>query len=181
MASALFTKAIVERAINLIRAGVTEDFIKQGKDRVVAYVVVLNPTLPFQFQYLRSGPSETRVDARLPILWEGAIGEQDRSKWPRKYDQFARAKALVSWRTGLPSHVVQRDYPHMYEGGDFKYGGSTIVNGIIVATSGLDWNHDLAVSGMVASACHALTIGAFEKEFAGPDFYIRGEEQPKTA
>lgn len=168
MSSALLTKQIAQQAITIVAAGIIEEFIKKGNGRMAAAIIVLDPTIPF-----RPLSALEALDGRhyLPVVHEEIIGEQDPAKWPagRDYAAFARAKALVSWRTGLPTHLVQRDSPHLFQSGDFKYGGSAIVKGIIVATSGLEWYHDLAVSEAVAGMCHALTIGAAEPVLAGKD------------
>lgn len=173
MSSAFLTKGIVEKAMHVITPGVQEQYIEQVKGRMVAWIVVVDPTIQY---------AEERD---MPILWEGYIGEGIRSRWPenRDYQRFARAKAALSWRTGFPSHVVIRDHPELLQKGDFKFGGSVVHNGIVVGTSGLDWQHDLAVSGMIAVNCHALCIRAGEEALTKKALFIgdpEPEEQPKS-
>ncbi|MDR3558038.1 MAG: hypothetical protein P4L61_00750 [Candidatus Pacebacteria bacterium] len=88
MVSALLTPNIVENAINIIRNGVVERFIKADKGRMAVCIVVVDPTVPYRY--------EDRD--RLPVLYEEILGEQDKSKWPRgrDYSWFARKKALLS-------------------------------------------------------------------------------------
>ena len=158
MASAFLTKEIVEQAVNMIRPGVLGLINREGK--LVLYVVVLDPAA-------KSGQAPGKA-----VLWEAAIGEQNRKRWPRNYAQFALAKAELTLRTGLPAHLILRDAPHHYQKGDFKFGGSDIRNGIIVAASGLDWYHDYMVSGAVAAMCHGLVLAAAEKEYALDTHFI---------
>jgi len=157
MSSAFLTKAVVEQAVGIIKPGV-EALIKSEK-KVVLYVVVLDPT------------ATTKT-----VLWESAIGDPDRKKWPRDYAHFAHSKAGLTFRTGLPAHLILRNAPHLYQAGDFKYGGSDIRNGIIVAASGLDWHLDFMISGAIAAICHGLVIGLSEKEYARNSHFIGGPE-----
>ena len=164
--SALLTTALVEQALSILRPSI-EGIIKIDPVRMVACSVVLNPIVPCL----------VGQGAVPPVLWQGFVGEENRNKWPNPYNEFALAKAQLSWRTGLPSHLVQRDRPFLFEGGDFKFGGSIVFNGIVVATSGLAWHHDLWISGMIASACYALSIGAFEAELARKPYFV-GQSEP---
>ena len=156
MASAFLTKEVVERALGMIKPGI-EALIKSEK-KVVLYLVVLDP-------------AESKAGAKT-VLWEGAIGDSDRKKWPRDYCHFAHSKAELTLRTGLPAHLVLRNAPHLYREGDFKFGGSDIRNGIIVAASGLDWYLDLMISGAIAAMCHGFVIGLSEKEYAKDTHFI---------
>ena len=108
------------------------------------------------------GPMASAEKGKPVVLWEGAIGEPNKKKWQRDYAQFAHAKAAVTFRTGMPAHKVLRDFPHLYKKGDFKFGGSEIRNGIIVAASGLDWHFDFMVSGAIAAMCHGLCLRVAE-------------------
>src|SRR3989344_5802107 len=161
MSSALLTKEIIAEAVEILRPGLEAFIIDQ--QRVVACIVVLDPTI-----YPPAEPVQ---------IWNGSVGEQDRTKWPRPYDFYASKKAALTFRTRFPSHIVVFDKPHLLVEGDFKYGGSTIRDDLIVATSGLDWKHDLAVSEAVASLCRALCLKESETEFKREPFFI-GEKNP---
>jgi hypothetical protein len=154
MASAFLTKEVVERAVGMIKPGI-EALIKSEK-KAVLYAVVLDPT---------AAPAKA-------VLWEAAIGEPDRKKWQRDYCHFAHCKAELTLRTGLPAHLVLRNAPHLYQKDDFKFGGSEIRNGLIVAASGLDWHLDLAISGAIAAICHGFLLGLSEKEYAKDTHFI---------
>ncbi len=160
--SALLTPELVGQVAEILRPSI-EAIIKIDPKRKAAYVVVLDPA--------------SHITA---TLWEGVFGEKDKTKWPNPYDKFANAKAAISRETGLSGHIVQRDRPFLYKRGDFKFGGSIVFNGIIVATSGLAWHHDLMISGMVASSLYALSIGAGEVEHARKPYFI-GAPDPAPA
>lgn len=159
MPSALLTAAIVEQAIDILYAGVAD--LIHIRERVVARIVVLDPTTPQEC-------------VSLPVLWEGGIGEEDSTKWPKPYSEYALRKAELTWKTKLPSHLVQRNNPYLFENDDFKYGGSEYREGIIVATSGLAWHDDYLVSASLAAMLHAMTIGAFEEELKKESYFIGG-------
>lgn len=159
MSSAFLTKAVVEEVLGLMKPCI-EALIKREK-KIVLYMVVLDPAA--------SGKT---------VLWEGAFGDPDRKKWPRDYAQFAHAKAELSLRTGLPAHLVLRSAPYLYREGDFKFGGSEVRNGLIIAASGLDWHHDFMICGAVASMCHGLVLRYSETEYAKDTHFI-GETPEK--
>jgi hypothetical protein len=154
MASAFLTKELVEQAVGFLKPGI-EALIRQEK-KVVIYIVVLDPAAAPQKQ----------------VLWEAAIGNPDKKSWPRDYAHFAHAKAELTLRTGLPAHLVLRSAPHLYREGDFKFGGSDTRHGIIVAASGLDWQHDLMVCGAVISMCYGLVLRSSEAEYAKDTHFI---------
>ncbi|MDP3962330.1 MAG: hypothetical protein Q8Q03_00465 [bacterium] len=156
--SALLTEEMVEAAVAILRPGI-ESLIK-STNRMVVWTVVLDPGV-------------TRFDATRPsVLWSGGIGELDQSKWPRKYDLLAGDKVGLTWRTDLPSHLVQRDAPYLFRKGDFKYGGSEYRNGLIVGSSGLEWHHDYLVSASLAAMLQAMTIGVSDKIYPKDNIYI---------
>jgi len=156
--SALLTKEIVEEAITILRPSI-EEFMRKHKYVALA-IVVLDPL------------ADPKADEF--IVWEGVIGEQDKSKWPDndRFDYNAREKALISFRTGLPSHAVQRLYPHLYKESDFKYGGSSVFEKIITGSSGFDQNHDLMWSNAVSAVCHGLCMYACDQQLMGENKYI---------
>lgn len=88
------------------------------------------------------------------ILYEHSIG--NRANWDADYQAFARAKALLHWRTGMDTHTVQTAYPHLLQHGDTHLWGTANVDGILVATSGANLWWDEAFSGIVACCLKAL-------------------------
>lgn len=74
-----------------------------------------------------------------------------------KYLSIATQKAELSLRTGLPSSVVQHQYPYLYQEGDTKWGGSTVLpGGVVVAFSGVQAVYDEMFAEMMASAIKGL-------------------------
>lgn len=104
-------------------------------------------------------------------LFVASIGDPSLST---KYLAFAQAKAYTSWRTGLPSRLVQQDSPHLLAPGMTKWGGSTVRAGLVVAFSGVESIYDEMFSEMMASAVVALCRGEVSLAGglmdAGPDF-----------
>jgi hypothetical protein len=155
--SALITPSLVLQAVELTTPTI-ESIIKLDPKRNVIYMVVPDPVVAAAREY--------------EPLWSGAIGEQNRDQWANPYDEFATEKVKLTIRTGLPSHLVQHDFAHIYIAGDFKYGGSENRKGIIVGASGLAWHHDYTVSAIVAATIDGLVKGAFEAEYARKPYLI---------
>ena len=90
----------------------------------------------------------------------------------------ARSKAEVVWRTGYDSLYVQQFMPHLLMKGDTKWGGGIVLNGIIVAVSGLEEYYDIFVARSIAAACHALIARDMREIMASPVFTFMGVENP---
>lgn len=74
-----------------------------------------------------------------------------------KFTKVALSKAFISWKTGLPSSVVQQQHPYLYGVGDTFWGGSTVTaGGLIVSFSGVQQVHDEAISEMMASLIRSI-------------------------
>ncbi len=80
------------------------------------------------------------------ILHEHSI---NRERWDADYQRFARAKALVSWRTGMDAHAVQALEPYRLAPGDTLLWGAVWRAGIAVAVSGMQPWYDEAIAGIV--------------------------------
>ena len=130
-----FLEGYAQNAARLVEPLVME-LIAYGSRRAV-HIVILDP----RKQYAPG------VD--LPVLFEGTIGEQDSKVWERPFDEIARAKARVCWRTGMSSRTVGECAPYLYEPGDTKFPGGVVCDKLIVAVSGLEWQFDEAVAHSV--------------------------------
>jgi hypothetical protein len=95
------------------------------------------------------------------ILYEYSVG--DRSKWDADYAGFARAKAEVSWRSGLDSHVVQTLQPHRLNAGATLLWGSVCLDGIVVGVSGANAWYDEAFAGSIALLIRAEAKARWEQ------------------
>jgi hypothetical protein len=106
------------------------------------------------------------------ILYEHAVG--DPAGWDADYGAFARAKAELSWRTGLDSHVAQQLKPHLLAHGDSLLPGGIVFEGIVVAVSGADPWYDEAFAGAIALLVRALARKQLAR-FAGKAHLEREE------
>lgn len=149
MPSSLLTPERVEKAMKMIRGTFVGLMDSRQVKRRALHIVVLDPTALFS-----SGLTFEAV-----ILLEHSFFKE---QWEEPFNEFARAKAKLSWRTGLDSHAVQQRCPHLYGSGDIKYGGSVVRDGLIVAASGVEWYFDQMFAEWVASACKAQCIKAME-------------------
>ena len=127
------------------------------------HVVVLDPCVPFA------------EGADLPILFEHSIGE--RSDWKRwnglTFDDFARGKAAMSWRTGKSSREVVLTMPQLLVPGDTALWGSAVIDGVICGISGVQPYFDemfarMTCAAMIGEASHYAA--EFAKNPDSPDF-----------
>lgn len=103
------------------------------------------------------------------ILCTVAIG--CRENWDGDYKEIAEGKSLISWRTGLPTQIVQERCPHLLVNEDVKWYGNAVLDGIIVSASGVEPWFDQMVSEMIASVCRALCIDQKKKEIDSDKSY----------
>ncbi|HZV99188.1 MAG TPA: hypothetical protein VFF74_09390 [Methylophilaceae bacterium] len=103
---------------------------------------------------MRPGVTPAHGNFSDSILYEHAVG--DRAKWDADYGVFARAKAELSWRSGLDSHRVQQDRPYMLAEGDSLLWGGVVIHDIVVAVSGADPWFDEAFAGSIIMFLRAL-------------------------
>ena len=106
------------------------------------HIVCLRPNTPYSEK------------AGLPILFDHSIGDpEDWQQWEGKsYKDFAQAKARISWRTGMSSREVVMCQPHLLVKSDTILWGSSILNGVIVAVSGVQPYFDEMFATMTAAA-----------------------------
>ena len=127
------------------------------------HIVVLKPGVPYE------------ENADLPILFEYSIG--DKAEWERwdglTFDDYARGKAHLTWRTGLPSREVVLTKPHLLRPGDCRLWGSSIHNGVITGTSGVQPFFDEMFSTMTSAAMigeASYYADQMDQEPDAPDF-----------
>jgi hypothetical protein len=149
-------RTAAEKAVRLSLPMIEEAMkLKEVGESGFLYIVVMDP--------LRTPANSSFEEA---ILYEHAIG--DREKWDADYASFARAKALVAWRTGMDSHKVQELQPHLLAAKDTVLWGSVVVDGIVVGVSGANAWYDEAFAGTVAMCLRALAkAGVVEARKAG--------------
>lgn len=103
---------------------------------------------------MRPGVTPAQASFSEAILYEHAVG--DPAEWDADYGVFARAKAELSWRAGMDSHMVQQCKPHMLAEGDSLLWGGVVVHDIVTAVSGADPWYDEAFAGSIALCLRAL-------------------------
>ena len=122
------------------------------------YLVFLNPCVPYT------------EGTELPIMFEWY--SSDPANWPdwdgKKFDDFAKAKAMISWQTGKSSKEVSYMFPHLLLPGHTSLWGSDVSNDLISAASGVRPNFDEMFSrmnnaAMLAEATH------YAQEFAAQE------------
>jgi len=160
--SAILNRDMAVNAVRIVgmafRGMKHENFLNRNE----LHVVVLDPS-----KYFGSCQFEQAV------LYEESFGEP-REEWERPFDEFARAKAMLSWRTGMDTHLVQQRFPHLYNEGDITFGGGVYRDGIVVGVSGVQWFFDQMFAELTVSACKALSIQRMIDVQASASPYIKG-------
>lgn len=167
MPSYFLTEEDAKKAIDMVRPAILAA-MKSGQfeDQYHLHIVVMNPAVR---------PADVN-DPDEAILCETTFG--DRNDWDANYAEIARTKAFESWKTGLSTHVITELRPYLLGIDDTYYWGSVVLEGVVVAASGLKPWYDEFVSYMVAAALRAIAIDNFQKALkSGNDFL--GEEQDK--
>jgi hypothetical protein len=107
------------------------------------HVVIMDPALT---------PADASFDEA--ILYEFSL--PDPREWDADYGGFARAKARLSWLTGMSSQLVQTSQPHRLRSGNTTLWGSVVHEGIVVGVSGANPWFDEAFAGCVAHCLKAI-------------------------
>lgn len=135
----LFVSApIAKQAFELVKP-VIREMMDQGKvKRRDFHIVIAAP----------------RTAPRFFILHEESIGEK--AKWEAPFDEIARSKAEISWRTGKSSSYIQHCAPHLLTLDDTIYWGSDVLDELVTAGSGVEPYYDELFSGMTNLAIRAM-------------------------
>lgn len=153
------TEQICATAFDMVGPTIEWSANEEILSRYAGHVVVLNPSIPYEPKYRSVINSDGEINEKFfdLALWENSFGGDDLKQM---YITIARAKAFTSFMTGLPSHLVQQQFPSLYIPGMTKWGGSAIAGvgpmRLIVAFSGVQWNFDQMISEMMISAIQAL-------------------------
>ena len=114
----------------------------------VLHLVVLDATPP--------GASATPR-----TLCEHSIG--DRARWDVDYADYARRKALLSWRHRMDSRRLQLLEPHRLRADDCTLWGGVWLDGLVVAASGAFPIWDECFSLMAAAQLRAVAWEAADR------------------
>lgn len=149
--SHLLTPDVAERAVAMVLPGVLALMVDGTFRQKDLHIVVARPGV--------SPPLEQAQWDTRGILYEHSIGDTD--AWTKPYAQIARSKCYLSWKHGLPTHVIQTRMPWLLEPGDTVFYGSAVSDGLVVAASGVQAWFDQMVSEWVLAAIRAQCIGAY--------------------
>ncbi|MCK9512327.1 MAG: hypothetical protein M0R28_13995 [Pigmentiphaga sp.] len=128
---------LAARAVRLAQPAIDSAMAShEAGDSGFLHVVVMDP---------RAAPGTNFESA---ILYEQSFG--DRSRWDADYAAYARAKARMSWRTGLPGHRICETSPHLLLPDEQPLWGSAVVDGMTVGVSGAFPWFDEAFAGIIA-------------------------------
>lgn len=96
----------------------------------------------------------------------------DKEEWEHPYEEIARSKAQIAFRTKANTNVVKRWKPWMFQEGDTPYGGGVYHDGIVVGVSGVEEWGDLNFASWIAEAIKEACIEKMQKEVlpSGVDF-----------
>lgn len=155
--SFLLSADLANKAIDMVMPSILAMMESKQFKRPELHIVVMNPG---KHPWNTDDPSNA-------ILVERTIGNPD--GWEKPYGQIARAKAITSWRTGLPTRDVVQTMPYLLtaneDWSDSVYPGSAVLFGIAVGASGVQSWYDEFVSYMVAAACRALCIELMQTKY----------------
>lgn len=143
----LFTEELAREAVGLVVSAIANAGIVFAK-RSDGHLVILDP--------------HVSRDVEPRILYEMSFGNPKR--WEHPYDEIARAKARLSFRTGQNTRIVATEEPWLFREGDTKYVGSVVSgpsNLLVVAFSGAEDYVDEMYSHWVAAAIQAVCRRAY--------------------
>jgi hypothetical protein len=137
-------RSAAQRAVDMVMPMIEAAMKDPGVgDGGFLHIVVMNPV---------AVPGDTSFEQA--VLYERSIG--DTSRWDADYAAYARAKARTSWLSGMDTHTLRELQPHRLKHGDAGVWGSAVLDGIVVATSGVHPWYDEAFSGAIAYALRAV-------------------------
>lgn len=145
------TPALAQQAARAVQPAIEAQLHNEAVSGLgVLHLVVLDPAV-----------SPWTPDAMPRSLYEHSIG--DRGRWDVDYADYARRKALLSWRHRMDSRRLQLMEPHRLAGEDSLLWGGVYLDGIVVAASGAFPIWDECFSMMLAVQMRALAWEAAEK------------------
>ncbi len=171
------TDGTCEAAVELIKPVLELGAFK----RTDGQLIVLDPSRPYtkDFEDLEREIAAGDEEALRKFWLEVVLNEWDfgdKANWEHPYDFVAASKAFISWRTGLPSHMVQQLYPYLYKQGDTKWGGSTVLpGGLVIAFSGVEWYYDQMIAEMMGSAIKAVCLAGMKPVLADDSITFLGD------
>ncbi len=155
------THELCRVAFELIDPSVTTAMTKGVFKRPQGSMIVLDPTMPWEPKYKAATDDNFEELVLLEVNW----GDPDEFEYP--FGGIAASKAFASWKTGKPSIELQQEYPHLYEEGWTKFGGSVVRGGLVVAVSGAQWWFDQMVAGWMVDAIQGVCLDGMHNPVNG--------------
>lgn len=148
MPKSIVTTALVKQAFDMVSPHIAQMLKDHARPQdtgaqsdlsvVVSATEVINP----------HNPDKSFKDNCLLVTEFG-----DKTTWEIDIESIALSKAEKSVRTGISSVNVE---PHYFYEGDTPYWGSVVLDGIVVACSGVESHYDEMFAMWIASAIKAL-------------------------
>lgn len=109
------------------------------------------------------------------MRYEKTIAQDPNESWEYPFDDIARAKAELCWRTGKPSGYVLHRTPWLLQEGDARYAGGVVRDGLVVAISGfpshidemLSWVLFSVIAGLCADSVAKIKQDPYASDFIG--------------
>lgn len=161
--SFLLTRELAEEAASCVYPMFQETLQRGLLKRPGLHIVIMDPARPF-------GCGCSFEEAILCEIRWGDVAE--------RYGKIAREKAEISWRTGLPAHLVLHTAPYLLTERNTKWGGSDARYNLVVGCSALDWYMDLLFAESILAACKALTLREMARVTASQATFL-WEYQPE--
>lgn len=138
----IITPALIQNAIEMVRPMIALTLQHYAKREDLAVVVTAVEAIK------PHDPKKSFQRNCYLVTWFG-----DRDEWESDYMAYALSKAEKSVRTGMPTAKLE---PQYLLSGDTVYWGSEVLDGIVVACSGVEAFFDEMFSMWIAAAIRAL-------------------------
>lgn len=139
----LLNRGLVQEAVSLVLPAI-ENVLTTIAKRRDGFLAVANP--------------HGSRDNDPSFIFELCFG--DSATWEHPFDEIAKGKARVSWRTGLNTRRIAVEEPYLYYTGDTKFVGGVAwgpSGRLVVVYSGAEDYLDELICNMVAASIQALS------------------------
>lgn len=160
------TPELCDRAFHIVRPAINGAAALNLTPHLGGHMVVMNPRIPREPKYQEWMIDDPDHPFEKLVLWEKSLGE--RAHWSGPFDQVARAKAYASWKTGLPTRLINQAAPYLYQFNWTKWPGSAVgLGGFVVAFSGDRDYYDEMYSEMMLAAVKAVCMDSMHNREHG--------------
>lgn len=158
------TEELCRKALEIVRPTIETAMENGTVKRKQGYLVVLDPTKPWEPKYMGVGSTADDPFYRDVVLFEEYWDDQRGFDAP--FGVVALQKAFASWKTGVSAQDIQQHAPYLYQYGWTKWGGSAVgEGGLVVAFSGVQFYYDQMISEMMLAAIKAVCLDEMLREY----------------